>query len=116
MIILAEVTDKIPSTAEIAVLYLCMTGLSVTVALVHRVVAWSILVMALMVGGFAAFVGFHASFAEDAFSDAIWSELGWPGVAWSIAGPLLPIATVAALMILRRMTSQIMGRGRTRPV
>ena len=102
MVILAEIADKMPSTAGIILTCLVAAVIGVGLARSHRAVAWPVLLLALAVGGFFAVGGYHESFVEGPFSDAIWRELGWPWVATSIVGPLLPAIAVAILMVVRR--------------
>ena len=102
MVILAEISDKMPSTAGIVVAWLVAAGISVGLAAAHRAIAWAVLLLALAVGGFFALGGYHESFVEGPFSEAIWHELGWPWVAASIVGPLLPVIAVAVVLIVRR--------------
>jgi hypothetical protein len=109
MVILAEIADKMPSTAGIVVACLIATGFAVVLACVHRAVGWMVLLFALVVGGFFAVGGYHESFLESSFSDAVWRELGWSWVAASIAGPLLPAMGSAAVLLLRPRQPQ--GRG-----
>jgi hypothetical protein len=100
MVILAEIADKMPSTAGIVVICLVAAGFSLALAWVNRAVAWTVLLLALGVGGFFAVSGYHESSADGSFSDAVWSELGWSWVAASIVAPLLPAICVAAALFL----------------
>lgn len=102
MVIVAEIADKMPSTGGMVIACLVVVGVSVGLAWSHRAAAWGVLLLALLVGGYFAVGGYHESFAEGAFSEAIWSELGWPWVAASMAGPLLPAIAVAAVIVVRR--------------
>jgi hypothetical protein len=102
MVILAEIADKMPSTVGIVIACLVAAGICVGLAWSHRAIAWAVLSLALVVGGLFAVGGYHESFVEGPFSDAVWSELGWPWVAASIVGPLLPVTAVAALIVVRR--------------
>jgi hypothetical protein len=102
MVMVAEISDKMPSTEGIVVACLVAAGISVGLASAHRAIAWAVLLLALVVGGFFALGGYHESFAEGPFSEAIWHELGWPWVAASIVGPLVPVIAVAALLVVRR--------------
>lgn len=109
MVILAEISDKMPSTGGIIVVCLVAAGFSVAVASAHRAVAWVVLSLVLVVGGFFAVGGFQESFRDASFSDAIWGELGWPWVLASIVGPLLPAVCVACVLLARRWPTE--GRG-----
>lgn len=109
MVILAEIADKMPSTAGILIACLIAAGFSAAIAWVHRAVAWTVLLFTLIVGGFFAVGGYHESFLEGSFSDAVWGELGWPWVASSIAGPLLPAVCVAAVLFFRHWRPQGQG-------
>lgn len=111
MVILAEIADKMPSTGGIVIACLIAAGVAVGLAWAHRMIAWTVLLLTLVIGGFFAVGGYHESFLETSFSNAIWRELGWPWVAATIAGPFLPAIAVAAVLILRRWQS----RGRDSP-
>ena len=75
MVILAEIADKMPSTAGIVIACLIAAGFAIVLAWVHRAVAWTVLLFTLVVGGFFAAGGYYESFIEGSFSDAVWSDL-----------------------------------------
>jgi hypothetical protein len=84
-----------PRRRGIIVASLIATAIGFGIASTHRAIAWSVLLLSLVVGIFLAFGGCHAAFVENSFSDAIWSELGWPWVIASIVGPMLPVVAVS---------------------
>ena len=102
MMIVAEIADKMPSTAGIISACLIATAVSVGLELAHRAVAGAVFLLSLVMGGFFALGGYHESFVDGLLSEAIWRELGLPWVAASIACPLLPVVAVAALLVVRR--------------
>ena len=99
---LAEISDKMPSTLAVVLACLAAAAISVAIASAHRGRAWVVLVITFVVGMLFAVGGYHESFADGSFTDAVWRELGGPWVAASIVGPLLPASAVAALMVLPR--------------
>jgi hypothetical protein len=103
MLVIAEIADKMPSSAAVAVACLVAAGVGVALAATHRAVAWTVLSLALPVGACLSAGAYRESLLGGPFSDTIRGELGWSWVAVSIGGPLLPAAAVAASMILRRL-------------
>lgn len=71
MLILAEIADKMPSTVGIVITCVVAAGISVGVAWSDRAVAWAVVLLALVVGGFFAVGGYRESFVEGPFSDAV---------------------------------------------
>lgn len=106
LVILAEISDKMPSTA-------CMVGVSVAsagacagLAAVSRVVAWVLLFLTALAGGFVAYAIAADALPPSPMRDAIWSELGWTWVCAGVAGPLPPALCVALVVLFRRPCSR----------
>jgi hypothetical protein len=97
MLILAEISDKMPSTAGIIVVAVIVGVICGGVALANRIVAWSMLGITLLVGCILACDAFG-----EALRDAAWSEMGWLWVLADIIGPLLPALGVAGILLFRR--------------
>lgn len=106
MAILSEIADKMPSASGIVAVCAVLAATAVGVACLHRAAAWCMLLLAVGLGVVVAFDGYHESFVEGPFTDAIWDELGWPWVLASIGGPLLPAVAVIVFMVVRRQWGQ----------
>jgi len=100
--ILAEISDKMPSTAGIIAVALIAAAICSGIALTNRTVAWSLLGITLLVGCLLAYVAFDEAFVSGPLRDDVWRELGWPWVLAYIIGPVLPAVCVAGVLLLRR--------------
>jgi hypothetical protein len=109
MVILAEISDKMPSAAGIVTASVIASCVGGALAWSHRAAAWVVLSLTLLIGGFFAWAGYHAAFREGSFSDAVWAELGRPWVAASIVGPLLPAVCAACVAFGRRCQRERRG-------
>jgi hypothetical protein len=103
--VLAEISDKMPSAAGMGAVCAVVAVACLGLAWVDRGVAWVMLVLAVVGGGVLAVDGYREARGGGPFADAIWTELGWPWVMASTAGPLLPAVAVGTMMVVRRRRS-----------
>ena len=109
MALLAEISDKMPSTWLIVVAAVIASAACARLAVVNRTVTWSMLAVAVAFGAtYLAAIAVDA-FGSSALRNAIWAELGWTWVLANVFSPLLPTACI--LMVLFRRRSAPRGRG-----
>ena len=108
-LILAEISDKMPSTQAVITASLATAVLCTVLALLGREAAWTMFAIALSVGVFFAYGGCHEAFLEGSFSEAVWAELGLPWVLASVLGPLLPLCGVVSVLLVRHRRSAQRG-------
>jgi hypothetical protein len=106
---LAEIADKVPSTAGMILCAAAAGAVCAGIAMIHRIVAWSMLLITVVAGGLLACLAFADAFVSGPFRDAVWSELGWPWVVSDVLAPLVPSACVTGVLIVRRWRSTAGG-------
>ena len=102
MFMLAEISDKMPTIVDLWVLMGSISMLFAIVAILHRWLAFLLFPLALMLSIFLAWEAYQITFYEDAFSEAIWHELGGGWVANAMLVSLLPTLTVLIVIGARK--------------
>ncbi len=97
---LAEISDKMPTIGELW-LYALILGLYLgAFALMHRVFAIVMFLIAVSLAGFGVYGTVHESFFEGAFSQAVQHELGWGWIVSGLVSPILiPVMVIGAFRL-----------------
>ena len=89
MQILAEISDKMPSTFEVLLVVLTAL-LSAVLVMIGRTTALVVLATAALIGGLYVSAVAVDMFPPGQMHDTIWAELGWPWVIVNVVAPFLP--------------------------
>jgi len=100
----AEIADKMLSALEVFVGAALATAACAGIARINRMLAWSMLAMTILLGGWLSYAA-AAEFVLGDLRDAVWRELGWPWVLATIAGPLVPAICVMFVLVLATRSS-----------
>lgn len=102
MEILAEIADKMPTVAEVWVLFGGLGLVLGGVTFFRRSAAFVTIPVAAVIGAFSAYVTYHEAYLEDPFRDAVWRELGATWVVSCFASAAVPFVAVVSVAVLSR--------------